>query len=110
MANPATKVSLYSFTKSVADGTFHSVGITVLIALAGILLSAFLIIKNVRGNILFGILGTWILGMICEATGLYVPNPELGTFSVFPNLSGGLASFAPLIRRPCSSSWTSPMC
>ena len=34
--------------------------------------------------------------MICEATGLYVPNPELGTFSVFPNLSGGLASFAPI--------------
>ena len=100
VANPATKVSLYSFTKAMADGTFHSVGITVLIAMLGILFTSFLIIKNVRGNILFGILGTWILGMICEATGLYVPNPELGTFSVFPNLSGGLASFAPISPAP----------
>lgn len=41
VANPATKVSLYSFTKAVADGTFHSVGITVVIALIGILLQAF---------------------------------------------------------------------
>ena len=100
VANPATKVSLYSFTKAMADGTFHSVGITVLIAMVGILLTSFLIIKNVRGNILFGILGTWILGMICEATGLYVPNPELGTFSVFPDLSRGLASFAPISPTP----------
>lgn len=75
-------------------------GITVFIAMLGILFTSFLIIKNVRGNILFGILGTWILGMICEATGLYVPNPELGTFSVFPNLSGGLASFAPISPAP----------
>ena len=96
VANPATKVSLYSCTKAMADGTFHSVGITVLIAMLGILFTSFLIIKNVRGNILFGILGTWILGMICEATGLYVPNPELGTFSVF----GGLASFAPISPAP----------
>lgn len=95
VANPATKVSLYSFTKSVADGTFHSVGITVVIAFVGILFTAFLIVKNVRGNILFGIIGTWALGMLCEATGLYVPNPKLGTFSVFPNLSAGAAAFIP---------------
>ena len=93
VANPATKVSLYSFTKAVADGTFHSVGITVVIALIGILFTGFLIIKNIRGNILFGILGTWILGMIAEASGLYIPDPKLGTFSVFPNLSAGLAAF-----------------
>ncbi len=80
VANPATKVSLYSFTKAVADGTFHSVGITVVIALIGILFTGFLIIKNIRGNILFGILGTWILGMIAEASGLYIPDPKLGTF------------------------------
>ena len=96
VANPATKVSLYSFTKSMADGSFHSVGITVVIALIGILFTSYLIIKNVRGNILFGILGTWVLGMICEATGLYVPDPKLGAFSVFPDLSRGAASAARL--------------
>ena len=100
VANPATKVSLYSFTKSMADGSFHSVGITVVIALIGILFTSYLIIKNVRGNILFGILGTWVLGMICEATGLYVPDPKLGAFSVFPDLSRGAASFAPISPLP----------
>jgi AGZA family xanthine/uracil permease-like MFS transporter len=100
VANPATKVSLFSFTKSMADGSFHSVGITVVIALIGILFTAFLMIKNVRGNILFGILGTWILGMICQATGLYVPNPKLGAFSVFPDFSAGAAAFVPLNPMP----------
>ena len=87
VANPATKVSLYSFTKAVADGTFHSVGITVVIALIGILSTGFLIIKNIRGNILFGILGTWILGMIAEASAFTFPIRNWGPFSVFPNLS-----------------------
>jgi AGZA family xanthine/uracil permease-like MFS transporter len=100
VANPATKVSLFSFTKSMADGSFHSVGITVVIALIGILFTAYLMIKNVRGNILFGILGTWVLGMICQATGLYVPNPKLGAFSVFPDFSGGAAAFIPLNPMP----------
>ncbi len=95
VANPATKVSLYSFTKSMADNTFHSVGITVVLSLIGILFTALLMVKKVRGNILFGILFTWILGMICQATGLFTPDPKLGTFSVFPDLSQGLASFIP---------------
>lgn len=101
VANKATKIALFSFTKSVADGTFHSVGITVLLAMLGILLTSILIIKNVKGNILFGILGTWIAGMVCEAVGLYVPNPKLGTFSVFPNFSAGFlpASPAPIFMQ-----------
>ena len=50
-----------------------------------------------RGNILWGILATWILGMICQAVGLYQPNPELGMYSVFPDLSSGfgIKSMAP---------------
>ena len=50
-----------------------------------------------KGNILWGILATWILGMICQAIGLYVPNPELGMFSVFPDFSSGfgIKSMAP---------------
>ena len=101
VANKATKIALFSFTKSVADGTFNSVGITVLLAMLGILLTSILIIKNVKGNILFGILGTWIAGMICEAVGLYVPNPKLGIFSVFPNFSAGFlpASPAPIFMQ-----------
>ena len=80
-----TLVTLYSFKSSVASGMFHSEGITVILALIGILLTAFLLIKNVKGAVLFGIIATWGLGMICQAVGLYVPNPEKGFFSLFPN-------------------------
>lgn len=100
VANPATKVSLYSFTKAVSDGTFHSVGITVVLSMLGILFTAFLMIKKVRGNILFGILFTWILGMLCQAAGIFTPDPNLGTFSVFPDFSRGLASFIPKDPTP----------
>ena len=81
----ATLVTLFSFKQSIANGTFSSEGITVLLALIGILLTAFLLIRNVKGGILFGILGTWFLGMICELIGIYEPNPDIGAFSLFPN-------------------------
>ena len=97
----ATLVTMYSFKGSLADGTFHSVGITVLLAIVGILLTAVLVVKNVKGNILWGILATWALGMICQAVGLYQPNPELGMYSVFPDFSRGFGvpSMAPTFLK-----------
>ncbi|MBQ9497286.1 MAG: NCS2 family permease, partial [Selenomonadaceae bacterium] len=80
-----TLVTLYSFKGSVEGGMFNSEGITVLLALAGLLITAFLLIKNVKGSVLFGIVATWGLGMICQAAGIYVPNPEKGFFSLFPS-------------------------
>lgn len=85
----ATLVSMYSFKGSLASGTFNSEGITVLLALLGVLITAVLIIKGVKGNILWGILITWILGILCEVTGLYQPNAELGMFSVIPDFTSG---------------------
>ncbi len=35
-------------------------------------------IKNVKGAILFGIVITWVLGMLCQAAGIYVPDAEAG--------------------------------
>ena len=55
-------------------GTFHSIGITALLAIIGVIITGYLLIKNVKGGILFGILITWVLGMICQAIGLYVPD------------------------------------
>lgn len=81
----ATLVTLFSFKQSIANGTFSSEGITVLLALIGILITAFLLIRNVKGGILLGILSTWFLGMICELIGIYEPNPDIGAFSLFPN-------------------------
>ncbi len=93
----ATLVSVFSFKGSLKAGTFNSVGITVLLALIGVLITGILVVKNVKGNILWGILITWILGIICEATGLYQPNAELGMFSVLPDFTSGfgIQSMAP---------------
>ena len=70
--------------------SMHDVGITVLLAIIGVIITAILVVKNVKGNILWGILITWILGIICQFTGLYVPNPELGMFSLLPDFSNGI--------------------
>lgn len=57
------------------EGTFNDVGITVILAVAGILITGVLVLRNVKGNILWGILITWGLGIGCQLAGLYVPNP-----------------------------------
>ena len=64
--------------------TFHSVGIGALLTLIGVLLIAVMLIKNVKGAILYGIILTWVLGIICERTGIYVPDAEAGMYSVIP--------------------------
>lgn len=63
---------------------FNSVGMGALLAIIGVLVTGFLLIKKVKGGILFGILITWVLGIVCELVGLYKPNPELGMYSVVP--------------------------
>ena len=64
--------------------TVHSVGIGALLTLVGVLLIAVMLIKNVKGAILYGIILTWVLGIICELTGIYVPDAEAGMYSVIP--------------------------
>ncbi|EFE90634.1 putative permease [Oribacterium sp. oral taxon 078 str. F0262] len=81
----ATLVTMFSFHGALTGGTFHTEGITVLLALIGTMITAFLVLKNVKGNILLGILITWLLGVLCELSGLYVPDPELKFFSLIPS-------------------------
>lgn len=101
----ATLVELFSIDGyNLANGTaagFHDVGITVLLAIIGVIITAILVVKNVKGNILWGILITWVLGMLCQLVGLYVPNPEVGFYTLFPNFSNGLAvpSLAPIFCK-----------
>ena len=101
VGNDSTLVSIFSFKASVADGTFSSQGITVLLALIGILVTAILLAKNVKGGILWGILITWVLGIICQLTHLYVPNAELGFYSLLPDFSNGISvpSMAPTLMK-----------
>nr|WP_295283375.1 NCS2 family permease [uncultured Blautia sp.] len=101
VGNDSTLVSIFSFKASVADGTFSSQGITVLLALIGILITAVLLAKNVKGGILWGILITWVLGIICQLTHLYVPDAELGFYSLLPDFSNGISvpSMAPTLMK-----------
>lgn len=85
----STLVELTDFTVN-----FSSAGISALLAILGLLLTAILYIKQVRGAILVGILGTWGLGMLCQLTGLYVPDAEAGFYSLYPTL--GMTDFSAL--------------
>ena len=78
----ATLVELVDFTQN-----FASKGISALLCVIGVLITAALHIKNVKGSILIGIVATWGLGMLCQLVGLYVPNPELGCYSLFPAMA-----------------------
>lgn len=82
----STLVEMYSFADNRAD--FSTVGITVVLAMVGVLITGILVVRKVKGNILWGILATWALGILCQLTGLYDPS-VLG--SVLPNFSGGIA-------------------
>lgn len=80
----ATLVTYQAF-----KANFSTEGITALLAIIGVLITAYLVIKKVKGDIFIGIIATWVLGMLCQAIGIYVPNPEAGWYSLFPNFSAG---------------------
>ena len=100
VGNPATKIALFNFKQSMLSGTFHTTGITVVLAVIGIIATGIMVARNVKGGILWGILFTWLLGVVCEVTGLYVPDPKVGAFSVLPDFSAGLSSFLPADPSP----------
>ncbi len=77
--NGSTLVSIVAFRNN-----FTTSGICALLAIVGTLITAILYIKKVKGSILIGIVATWLLGIICQLTGLYQVNPEVGAFSLIP--------------------------
>lgn len=78
----ATLVTVVDFT---AD--FRTAGISALLAIIGTFIIAILYINHVKGSILIGILATWVLGIICQLTGLYTVTPEAGYYSLIPSWS-----------------------
>ena len=100
----STLLQLFSVDKynevNGVSASFNDVGITVLLAIIGIIVTGILVVKNIKGNILWGIL-TWLLGIICQFTGLYVPNADLGFYSLLPNFSNGLSipSLSPIFCK-----------
>ena len=79
ISDPSTTIALGSFSSP-----------TVVLALIGFIIIVVLSHYNIKGSVLIGILATWILGMIAEATGWYQVDVDAGVYSVFPSFAGGL--------------------
>lgn len=82
VVDSSTLVTITDFTEN-----FSSAGISSLLAVVGIFITAILYIKKVKGSILIGIVATWVLGIICQLVGLYVPAPDAGYYSLIPSFT-----------------------
>ncbi|MBD5466412.1 MAG: NCS2 family permease [Lachnospiraceae bacterium] len=78
----STLVTITDFTEN-----FNTSGICALLALVGLFITAVLYIRHVKGAILIGIVATWIIGMLCQLVGIYVPDVEAGYYTLFPALA-----------------------
>lgn len=85
----STLVTITSFTDN-----FSTSGICALLAIFGLLITAALYVKRVKGAILLGIIATWLIGMLCQLIGIYTPDPATGFYSLFPTL--GFTDFTKL--------------
>ena len=101
VVDSSTLVSIFPFKKAIEDGSIYSQGMGAMLAFIGNILTVVLLVKKVPGAILIGILGTWILGIIFEIVGIYIPNAELGMYSVLPDFSNGISvpSITPTLMK-----------
>lgn len=84
-------VTISNDSTLVGLGSFASPGVT--LCVIGVIAIAIMNHYKVKGSILWGILGTWVLGMIAQGIGWYVVDPENGVYSLIPSLSA--SSFIP---------------
>ncbi len=101
VANSSTYVSVFSFKEAMETGTIYSQGVGAILAFLGILVTGIMMGRKVKGNILWGILITWGVGILLQLMGVYQPNPELGMFSLLPDFSKGIhiPSLAPTFGK-----------
>lgn len=66
-------------------------GVAVALAIIGLAITIILWLKKVKGALLIGIFATWVLGMLAQLIGWYVPAPDAGMYSLFPS---GIVNFA----------------
>jgi AGZA family xanthine/uracil permease-like MFS transporter len=93
----STLVTMFKWSTN----TNPTLGLTVALALLGTVFTGFLLVRGVRGGVLWGILATWGAGIVCQLLGFYVPAPKLGLYSLIPDFSGGvtIASMAPTFMK-----------
>ena len=85
--NDSTLVSYVNFRAN-----FHTEGICAILALIGLFITIILYAKGIKASILIGIVATWVLGMLAQATGLYVVTPDDGFYSLYPSF--GITDFS----------------
>ena len=85
--NDSTLVSYVNFRAN-----FHTEGISAILALIGLFITIILYAKGIKASILIGIVATWVLGMLAQATGLYVVTPDAGFYSLYPSF--GITDFS----------------
>lgn len=73
--------TLLTYTDFAAGGAAN---VGAVLALLGVLITAILLVRQVKGGILWGILITWALGIACELLGIYVPDAAAGMYSTIP--------------------------
>ncbi|MDR2543107.1 MAG: NCS2 family permease [Treponema sp.] len=59
--------------------------ITVVLMLTGIVITMVFLSLRIKGALLWGILATWFIGVICQLTGLYIVDPGAGMYSLIPS-------------------------
>jgi len=57
---------------------------SVVLCFVGVVAIAIMMKLKVKGAILWGILGTWVLGIVAELIGWYVPDAAAGMYSLIP--------------------------
>ncbi len=80
VVSSSTLVTIVDFTED-----FRSTGICALLCVIGVFIIAILSVKKVKGSILIGIIATWLLGVLCQVTGLYTGAslyPSWSSFSI----------------------------
>lgn len=80
----STLVTLINFNSCIDNGTFTTAGISAILCMVGVIIIVYMLIRGVKGYMLYGIIITWLLGMICQLLGWYVPDAEAGYYSVIP--------------------------
>ncbi len=62
-------------------------GMFAILTLLGVLLIAVLAYRKIKGALLIGMFAIWIVGILTQVAGLYVPNPDAGFYSLYPSWS-----------------------
>jgi len=73
---------------------------SIVLAMVGLIITAILVSKKVKGSILIGILVTWGLAVIAELIGWYEAMPDMGLYSVIPTgVIGEIPSISPVLLK-----------